>query len=182
MEKVITDGSICTELCKGRKEIVSDLSLYTSKEVTEWIGSGTENNRKYIFCSTSKFASKGLHHHSLKMWIYYKNPNLGQNSNFGEKWYFSSKVKFLIPYHMGFPDYIKCKYTIVVITYRDVSLFCCLSYLNESVLHKIRNATEEQIRNPKWLADYWTATGESHRMVPFLDFFKTARFGMETYK
>ena len=41
------------------------------------------------------------------------------------------------------------------ITYRDISLFCCLSYSTESVLRKIRNATKEQIRNPRWLADHW---------------------------
>lgn len=64
MENVITDGGIlsvsckcgnCT-FCEETAEIVSDLSLYTTKEVAEWIGSGTKNSSKCF--STSKLGPK----------------------------------------------------------------------------------------------------------------------------
>jgi len=54
---------------------------------------------------------------------------------------------------------------IMVITNLDVGLFCCLSYSTESVLGIIRNATEEQIKDPNWLADYWKSSEYQNRGV-----------------
>ena len=46
MENVTTDGQVLSCASGNAKKciIVSDLSLYTSEEVAEWIGSDTKNN------------------------------------------------------------------------------------------------------------------------------------------